>query len=631
MRVPFLIMLALLLSAFLLPPAEARADRGPASEDEITEWQMMWEQPGEELTIEEVSSLQDSSGWFRVRAGEPPELPGGVKSAWMKVELPALTQASPALYSEELTARDVTVYVNSQIVMDSTRDYPYDRNHLLVPLAQEASSSFLYIKLVSASERLGQQDVLYLGEYPRLSKQMFGSHLFDLVLGLALMLIALFMTSSAFFLNKGLFPEWNSLSLSILSIGVMEIAYSPFIHNFLPSIGYLTYYSFDIASSVLLPALFYFFEQIFGKGPKGFIRLLRKAHVYIAIGSMLLFLSGFASDTIKQLYLLAGPVLFAVSALGSMLAMVVLLIRYCMQKNRKAIALAAGFSTLVTICIAEVIWYFASGGAYKLTYWKFGIIAFIISLFVMLVMKVTENYRQVLIYSKQLEVFNNELQRSEKIEMISQLAASVAHEVRNPLQVTRGFLQLLRDRTSHEQDKTYMVLAMDELDRASDIITDFLTFAKPGMEKLSQLNLFEELHQLKAIVLPLVTTQGGQLSLSVQQDLWIRGNSSKLKQAIINVVKNSVEALGENGNISIQAEKSEDQNKIVICIEDNGEGMEPEALERLGEPYYSQKTKGTGLGLMVTFRIIEAMDGRIAYKSEMGKGTQAFITFPAIN
>ena len=112
-------------------------------------------------------------------------------------------------------------------------------------------------------------------------------------------------------------------------------------------------------------------------------------------------------------------------------------------------------------------------------------------------------------------------------------------------------------------------------------------------------------------------------------DLFVRGNTSKLKQALINIIKNSIEALGDEGVIDIQAYENKEENQVLIRIRDNGEGMTEADLKRLGEPYYSKKTKGTGLGLMVTFRIIEVMQGEIIFNSTKGVGTEVIIYFPA--
>jgi signal transduction histidine kinase len=293
--------------------------------------------------------------------------------------------------------------------------------------------------------------------------------------------------------------------------------------------------------------------------------------------------------------------------------------------------MAIGLGSFTLITLVEMLWYFISDELYAMMFWKYGIIFFLASLIIMLVRRIMRNYETALQYSKQLEVFNNELQRSEKIEMISHLAASIAHEVRNPLQVTRGFLQILRDKSADEKSKNYTKLAIDELDRAAEIITDFLTFAKPDLGEVTRLNLAQELQQIEAILMPFATMQGGVIQLSVEEDLFVKGNTSKFKQALINIIKNSIEALKEDGYVLIQASRTEVPDYLMITIKDNGEGIEEQDIKRLGEPYYSKKSKGTGLGLMVTYRIIEAMQGDIVINSKKGVGTEVCLRLPISN
>ncbi|MNN57390.1 Sporulation kinase E [compost metagenome] len=127
-------------------------------------------------------------------------------------------------------------------------------------------------------------------------------------------------------------------------------------------------------------------------------------------------------------------------------------------------------------------------------------------------------------------------------------------------------------------------------------------------------------------MLPLCHLNGGKMLMQAGEGLWVKGNSSKFKQAFINIIKNSIESLGDEGSIQMIAYGVGDY--VYIHIQDDGEGMDPEVLSRLGEPYFSNKTKGTGLGLMVTFRIIEAMAGEIRFESQKGAGTESVTTLP---
>lgn len=118
------------------------------------------------------------------------------------------------------------------------------------------------------------------------------------------------------------------------------------------------------------------------------------------------------------------------------------------------------------------------------------------------------------------------------------------------------------------------------------------------------------------------------IELNLQSDLCVIGSSAKFKQAFINIIKNSIEALQDNGLIRVTA--WEFGAHVMISVRDNGEGMNGSELARLGEPYYSNKTKGTGLGLMVTFRIIEAMEGTTEFQSEKGKERRLSSSYQSI-
>lgn len=616
--------ITLVLLSFLVPWAQLHA-QGKEQVSAIKEWQMLWEQPGEEMTIEQVRELGDQDGWFPVKAeGEFPVLPEGIKSAWLKFQLPELNLNRPALNISKLYAKDMLIYIEDSLTMERHRNYSYDINEVIVPLSNSESFKTIYIKLVVNIERLGLQNYIEIGEYDDLYRNYIKFDLIDVVLGTGLIFIAFFMMVSMLFLNRRFLPGWNSLFLVMLTIGVMIFTYSSFVDKFFPEYGKLVYILFDVASSLLIPALFSFFERIFGSGPYGLISKYKIIQKYFVVLYLGLLIASLYSDTVSQIYYSVGFIVFTFSILIGNIILLVSLAYQFKSKNKEAMILSSGISIFAGVVLLELIWYFYNNKLYKMFYWKISILFFLASLIIILVRRVMHNYEQAIQYSKQIEIFNNELQRSEKIELISNLAASIAHEVRNPLQVTRGFLQLLGQK-SNDRDKSYMTLAIDELDRASEIITDFLTFAKPDLGGVKQIDVAEELQQIAAIIAPLATMSGGAVKLDCAEGLLIRGNSSRFKQALINIIKNSIEALGENGKVEIFAYKNEN-NDVVIEVKDNGEGIDPEDLKRLGEPYYSKKTKGTGLGLMVTYRIIEAMNGNLKFQSTKGTGTAACIT-----
>jgi two-component system, sporulation sensor kinase B len=228
-------------------------------------------------------------------------------------------------------------------------------------------------------------------------------------------------------------------------------------------------------------------------------------------------------------------------------------------------------------------------------------------------------------------LLRNEIFKAEKIQMISNLAASFGHEVRNPICVSKGFLQLLsEDGISIQKKKEYVQTALLELDRAEKIIYNYLTFAKPQLEDQEFLNLKDEIKQAIEIVLPMAN-MSNVIVKTVQtphtfQECTIEGERNRLHQCLLNLLKNAIEAMPNGGTLIVEILNNE--KFICLQISDTGVGMTKDQIQRLGEPYYSLKEKGTGLGMMVVYSIIKAMKGSIKVQSEMGKGTTFTINFP---
>ncbi|HEK9099369.1 TPA: HAMP domain-containing histidine kinase [Bacillus pseudomycoides] len=250
-------------------------------------------------------------------------------------------------------------------------------------------------------------------------------------------------------------------------------------------------------------------------------------------------------------------------------------------------------------------------------------------IFASLVMVMTMVFQVYLTeYLNENALLRTEMQKSEKLNIVSELAASVAHEVRNPLTVVRGFIQLLES-TEDMKNKDYMRLVLAELDRAEQIISDYLNLARPQIEKKEHICLSAQLIEMTTLMSSFAAMQGVYLQVEISENLYTIGDKTKLKQAIMNIVKNGIEAIQENkGYLKVTAVQKDDF--IIVRVKDSGVGMTKEQLARLGQPYYSLKEKGTGLGLMVTFSILQAHNGTLEYKSESGKGTEAIITLPAV-
>ncbi|MCQ4086620.1 ATP-binding protein [Saccharibacillus sp. JS10] len=591
-------------------------------------WNFLWDNIKSESKVDRPpDQVLNSQEWQTLDADSKPSTPPpGVEWAWVRIDIPALKGSMPSVWIEKAYANNIVAYTEYRELFDSNRQYEYDNNELLLPLRTEDAGGSIYLHMNMKEARTGIVQEIRFGHFYDLLTLYLTRDLVDVLLGGSFVLIGLVMLICAFFFHRNYIRFWLSLSIIILSIGLLVVSYSPFLFTVYPEYGQILQRLFDFALFSLLPSFLYFFQLIFGKGYKNIMFYLSRFQLgYSFFSLILLFLNVLTNERYFSIYFLFTTTILGVWMIIELLTMLAISIPYSLKKNKDAQIFNLGLAVFAGVVVFELVRYYASGQQYDLYWWKWGMVVFVISLIVVLGRRFAETHNQILQYSKELEMFNNELQRAEKIEIISDLAASVAHEVRNPLQVTRGFLQLLGERSA-SSDKKYIDMALDELDRASDIITDFLTFAKPGTENIKTLSISEEFRHIEGVLTPLASIHHGQLLLDMSADLYVKGNSSKFKQALINIIKNSIEALEDEGKIHIVAKR--ENGEIVIVISDNGIGMKPEELKRLGEPYFSNKTKGTGLGLMVTFRIIESMQGTLTFSSEKGAGTQATIRLP---
>jgi two-component system sporulation sensor kinase B len=220
------------------------------------------------------------------------------------------------------------------------------------------------------------------------------------------------------------------------------------------------------------------------------------------------------------------------------------------------------------------------------------------------------------------------LQKAEKAQIVSDLAAAVSHEIRNPLTVTKGFLQVVIRQALPERTKEQLIMAQEELSLAEHIINDYLTFAKPSSDHQTIMSLVDEINKVVKFITPYANMQSVQIDFRYDAELRVAGDIQKFHQCLSNILKNCVEAMSNGGCIDIHLE--DDVNQIILKISDTGVGMSPEQLLRLGEPYFTTKHTGTGLGMMVVNSIIKSMKGKMTVSSEKGKGTIFHLIFPKV-
>lgn len=218
--------------------------------------------------------------------------------------------------------------------------------------------------------------------------------------------------------------------------------------------------------------------------------------------------------------------------------------------------------------------------------------------------------------------------QTEKMKIVAQLAAGIAHEVRNPLTSLKGFVQLFRSDTA--PSKEILDVMENELERIDAISGEFLTLAKPYHLDFSPIDL----QGLLKNVVSIVSNEALRHSVSIQtffpkEKITIQGEGRELKKLFLNLIKNAIEAMPDGGKITIHLMNRDGYAEIQI--QDNGIGMTEEQIKRLGEPFFTTKETGTGLGLVVTFNIIHTHHGEINVESQLNEGTTFTVRLPIKN
>jgi two-component system sensor histidine kinase HydH len=234
---------------------------------------------------------------------------------------------------------------------------------------------------------------------------------------------------------------------------------------------------------------------------------------------------------------------------------------------------------------------------------------------------------------REIKTLESKVRRAEKLAAVGELAASVAHEIRNPLSSIKGFAQFLnKGFGDHQPEREYTQIMIQEVDRINAVVNSLLTFARPVDADLQPIDVTKVI----AHTLLLVEADAKERSIRIQtrfenETPIVHADSNQLTQALLNLLMNAITAIERNGTITVGIENDRPSGDFRIWVEDDGPGIVPELHEKIFEPFFTNREKGTGLGLAMVRKIIELHNGSVAVISPAplsGTGTRFVLRLP---
>lgn len=222
---------------------------------------------------------------------------------------------------------------------------------------------------------------------------------------------------------------------------------------------------------------------------------------------------------------------------------------------------------------------------------------------------------------KQIEI---EMARLERFNLVGEMVAGIAHEIRNPMTVVKGFLQYLGGKNDCTQYKDYYDLMIVELDRANAIISEFLSIARSKAVELKLLNLNDIINSLYPLIQADATFGDKEIKIELGDIINLNLDEKEIRQLILNLVRNGMEAMQNGKHLTIKT--CMENNEVVLSVQDQGTGIDPEVLEKLGTPFLTTKEKGTGLGLAVCYSIADRHNATIKVKTG-SEGSTFYVRF----
>lgn len=227
-----------------------------------------------------------------------------------------------------------------------------------------------------------------------------------------------------------------------------------------------------------------------------------------------------------------------------------------------------------------------------------------------------------------MKALEDQVKTKEKLAAIGELAAGIAHEIRNPLSSIKGLARFFYEKFSdRSEEKEAAEVMVHEVERLNRTVSELLEFARPTDLRIRRCSVNELVTHCLKLVQEDLKAKDIRLDYTLENKLEAELDPDKMAQCLLNLLVNGIESMSKGGRLTVRLNK--DDTYIKIHLKDSGKGIPKKDLRKIFDPYFTTKPSGTGLGLAIVYKIIEAHNGKVEVFSEVGKGTEFIITLPA--
>lgn len=568
----------------------------------LANWDYAWGDPSGFKKAEAQAPVRSAEEWNRAERLSNPGERGEASILWLRTRLPEYLGANPHLLIQ--ASQLFEVYAGGKLIY---RHGQLDKPHYigtpprLVPLPAEAEGKELAVRVYSSTSKIGLLSIPKINARSELMLELIQKHAVRFILGCFYLLIGLI---ALYPYSKLKQAYLFSFSCFALSFGMYTIIRTSLIYLVWDNSEFWMVMEFcTLMLSVVF--IFSFTKQLFGVGYKGIIDLVWRFHLLFAAATIPLIVAHLleANDIL---------LVYQVLLLASISLMIGFIARTAIKGDGDAQILLLGMFLFCICGVWDILKQMVAGlSRYpELAYW--GVFFFLISLIILII--------------RRLHSMLFRLTSTEKLSVAGQMAAGVAHEIRNPVTVISGYLQLMRKDPTHQKPMIEMMLS--EVNRIQLIVTEFLFLAKPSEPKFV-------VRPIAPVILDVLRLYGMEASNTnvcmvhrIPEGLpMVSYDENQLKQVLINVVKNSIEAMSVQGG-ELTVDVAARSGFLAIKITDTGCGIPDKDMSRIGEPFYTTKENGNGLGVMICRRIMENHRGHFTITSYPDVGTSVDILLP---